>query len=86
MGNMTGFGRRIMHVTVPRQFVVAQHEPTPQQFALAQASFRVANTSLPGFKWRDRSRSFAVLSGHRSYGCYATEREALQRIVELKNP
>jgi hypothetical protein len=86
MGNMTGFGRRATHIAEPRSFVVEQHEPTPQQFALAQASFRVADTSLPGFKWRDRSRPFAVLSGHRSYGCYATEREALQRIVELKNP
>jgi hypothetical protein len=86
MGNMTGFGRRATHIAEPRSFVVEQHEPTPQQLELAKATFIVADTSKYGFKWRDRARHFAVLSGYQCYGSYATEAEALQRIVELKNP
>ena len=84
---MTDFGRRATQIEQRPMIQALQYaEPTAQQLALAEASFRVADTSLPGFRWRDQSRPFAVLSGHQSYGCYATEREALQRIVELKNP
>jgi hypothetical protein len=87
------FGRREVPVPAPvvRSFFDPLEEfcsqgPTGQQLALAQLNFIIVDTSRPGYRWRDQSQPFAVLSGGQSYGCYATEREALARVLELKNP
>ena len=83
------FGRRATPVSEPTLRIFSNsvhHEPTPQQLELAKSTFFVADTSKPSFKWRERSRHFAVMSGFQCYGSYATEAEAHQRIEELKNP